>query len=281
MQTGEEDGRMTHWTHKLFVENAELYLPSLEQALDRADAEATAIARLLGESDVDAGARVLDVACGIGRHAIPLAERGYKVTGVDISPLFVQRARERATAAEVDVRFVVGDMQEAETLLGVEAPFHAFVNMFTSNGYYGQAGDLSLFSQLRRLASPRAVLVVLTANRDWLVRNFEPEGLDKAGTIRILQRRALDLETSTMHNDWEFYEGADESLTLRLNLQMEHRLYSLHEFKDLLEAAGWNYLRGFGSDRGPDFQIGELTYDSMAMWVVAGLAETPQRGVST
>ena len=268
-QTAEEGGPPTHWTHTLFVENAELYLPSLEQALDRADAEASAVARLLSESGVDAGARVLDMACGIGRHAIPLAERDYRVTGVDISPLFVQRARERATAAEVDVRFIVGDMQEAEDLLGTEPPFEAFVSMFTSNGYYGQAGDLSLFSQLKRLASPGAVLVVLTANRDWLVRNFEPEGFDKAGTIRILQRRALDLETSTMHNDWEFYEGADESLTLRLKLQMEHRLYSLHEFKDLIQAAGWNYLRSFGSDRGPDFELGDLTYDSMAMWVVA------------
>ena len=261
--------RETHWTHKLFVENADLYLPFLEQALDRADAEASAVARLLGESGADVGARVLDVACGIGRHAIPLAERGYRVTGIDVSPLFVQRARERATAAGVDVRLIAGDMQEAENVLGAAAPFDAFVSMCTSIGYYGRDGDLSLFSQLRRMASPGAVLVVLTANRDWLVRNFEPEGLDKAGTMRILQRRTLDLESSTIHNDWEFYEGADESLRLTLKLQMEHRLYSLHEFKELIEAAGWSYLKGLGSDRGPDFEVGKLTYDSMAMWVVA------------
>ena len=37
------------------------------------------------------------------------------------------------------------------------------------------------------------VLVVMTVNRDWLVRNFEPEGMEKAGSFRVLQRRSLDL----------------------------------------------------------------------------------------
>ena len=128
---------------------------------------------------------------------------------------------------------------------------------------------MSLFRQLRSLAAPGAVLVVLTANRDWLVRNFEPEALEKAGSIRVLQKRTLDLETSCIQSDWEFYEGRGKGLRRRLKLEMEHRVYSLHELKSLLEETGWRYLQGLGSDRGPDFQLGEMTSDSMAMWVVA------------
>ena len=263
-----EAGRK-HWTHRLFVDEAEVYLPFLEQAMDRAPAECDALATLFGEYGVPADGTVLDVACGIGRHSIPLAQRGYKVTGIDLSPLFVQKGRESAEAAGVDVRLVVGDMQDAEEQLGAEAPFDALISMFTSHGYYGRDADLSLFQQLRRLASSGAVLVVRTAHRDWLVRNFEPEGLDMAGPIRILQNRALDLETSTMHNDWSFFEGNGDDLKLRLRLAMDHRLYSLHEFKELIEEAGWRYTRGFGSERGPDFKLEELTYDSMTMWVVA------------
>ena len=246
-----------HWTHRLFVENAEVYLPFLEQAMDRALAEAKAVAGLLEEHGVAAGAGVLDVACGIGRHAIPLAQRGYRVTGIDISPLFVRKARESAVGAGVDARFVLGDMQDAEAILREEAPFDAFISMFTSIGYYGRDGDLSLFRQLRRLAAAGALLVVLTANRDWLVRNFEPEGLDKTEAIRVLQNRTLDLEASVMHNDWSFFEGANESLRLLLRLQMEHRIYGMHDLVELVHEAGWRYLAAFGSDRGPDSQLGE------------------------
>jgi cyclopropane fatty-acyl-phospholipid synthase-like methyltransferase len=61
----------THWTQRLFVENAELYLPFLELARDRAKGEVSALAGLLDRSGVPTGARVLDVACGIGGHAVP------------------------------------------------------------------------------------------------------------------------------------------------------------------------------------------------------------------
>ena len=258
-----------HWTHRLFVEEPEIYLPFLEKALDRAPAEASALASLFGKNGVPPGGRVLDMACGIGRHSIPLAQLGYRVTGVDISPLYVKKAKERAAATGVDVRFFVGDGQEAGAMLDTYGPFDAFINMFTSHGFYGREGDLSLFRQLQQLASPGAVLVVLTANRDWLVRNFEAEGLDLAGGIRILQDRTLDLETSTLHNEWTFIEGNGDKMRLRLTLEMDHRVYSLHEFKELIEEARWQYVAAFGSDRAPDFKLEGLTTDSMTMWVVA------------
>ena len=39
---------------------------------------------------------VLDLACGFGRFSIPLARKGYNVTGIDITPIFIERAREIA-----------------------------------------------------------------------------------------------------------------------------------------------------------------------------------------
>ena len=112
-------------------------------------------------------------------------------------------------------------------------------------------------------------MVVLTVNRDWLVRYWEPEGLDRAGAIRILQRRKLDLETSTMHGDWEIYEGECDDLRLQMKVQLAHRVYSLHELKAALVEAGWSYVQGLGSDRGADSGLSELTPDLMDMWFVA------------
>jgi SAM-dependent methyltransferase len=73
------------------------------------------------------GARVLDVACGTGNTAIPLARRGAVVTGVDIAANLLVQARERAEAEGLKVAFEEGD---AEQLPYAEGTFDAVVTMF-------------------------------------------------------------------------------------------------------------------------------------------------------
>jgi methylase of polypeptide subunit release factors len=58
--------------------------------------------------------RALDLGCGSGIWAVELAKRGWDVTGVDFVPKAIRRARERAAAAEVDVRLVEGDVTRLE-----------------------------------------------------------------------------------------------------------------------------------------------------------------------
>jgi ubiquinone/menaquinone biosynthesis C-methylase UbiE len=57
----------------------------------------------------DKGVRILDVGCGTGRHAIELAKRGYDVTGIDLSPDQLARAREKADQARIKVSFIEQD----------------------------------------------------------------------------------------------------------------------------------------------------------------------------
>jgi SAM-dependent methyltransferase len=57
----------------------------------------------------ETGGPVLDLACGSGRLAIPLAERGFGVIGVDLAPPMIERAKQKAAAAGAAVRFVHGD----------------------------------------------------------------------------------------------------------------------------------------------------------------------------
>ena len=86
------------------------YLYFFAEALEeRADEETDLIWRLLG---LEPGMDVLDLACGHGRIANRLAERGARVTGLDRTPLFLEVARRDAAARGVEVDYVEGDMRE-------------------------------------------------------------------------------------------------------------------------------------------------------------------------
>src|SRR3954451_24201816 len=54
------------------------------------------------EKAFGAGGAILDIACGAGRHSIPLARRGFDVTGVDLSPTFLDEARRRSVGLSID-----------------------------------------------------------------------------------------------------------------------------------------------------------------------------------
>lgn len=76
---------------------------------------------------VPAGASLLDVACGAGQIAIPAAQSGIRVTGVDIATNLIEQARARAAAEQVDARFDEGD---AEALPYDDASFDIVVSLF-------------------------------------------------------------------------------------------------------------------------------------------------------
>jgi SAM-dependent methyltransferase len=60
--------------------------------------------------------RAVEFGCGMGKHAIEMARRGFEVTGVDLSPTAIRMARENAAAADMDVRFVAADVTRAMDL---------------------------------------------------------------------------------------------------------------------------------------------------------------------
>lgn len=77
--------------------------------------------------NIPAGARVLDVACGTGNVAIPLARSGAQVTGIDFASNLLEQARSRATAEGLEITFDEGD---AEQLPYADGSFDAVVSMF-------------------------------------------------------------------------------------------------------------------------------------------------------
>jgi SAM-dependent methyltransferase len=88
---------------------------------------ASSAAQFLDPLALSPGTTLLDVACGSGQVALVAAERGLKVTGVDIAPNLILAARGRAAAAGLDVQFDEGD---AEALPYPEATFDVAASLF-------------------------------------------------------------------------------------------------------------------------------------------------------
>src|SRR6266498_2542478 len=109
---------------------------------ERTAREVEGIVKLLA---LPPGSHILDLACGHGRHAVPLAQRGYRVTGQDLSQLFLEHAEAAARAAGVDVRWVHGDMR----VIPFDAEFDAVTNIFTAFGYFDtEDEDLQVLRQV-------------------------------------------------------------------------------------------------------------------------------------
>ncbi len=88
----------------------ELYLRMLETILTP-DRTAQEVAGALGVLDLKPGVRILDLCCGQGRHAVPLAQAGYRMTGLDRSSYLLGKGQHAAQEAGVEVQWVRGDMR--------------------------------------------------------------------------------------------------------------------------------------------------------------------------
>jgi SAM-dependent methyltransferase len=133
------------WTEKFF--RPEIFTPGSAEAESAAPAEARFVWKALG---LKRGARVLDVACGTGRHAVRLARRGANVVGVDATPAYLREAR-RAARGIANARFTRGDMR----VLAYVDEFDAAVNLWTSFGYFETpAEDLEVVRGIARALKP-------------------------------------------------------------------------------------------------------------------------------
>jgi cyclopropane fatty-acyl-phospholipid synthase-like methyltransferase len=99
----------------------------------RNEEEAKKLADLIERAiPVEAYQNIVDVGCGRGRHSITLAERGYNVTGFDLSPQAIDKANRKASERGLgNVKFLVQDMRQP-----LAGPFDAALNLFTTFGYF-------------------------------------------------------------------------------------------------------------------------------------------------
>jgi SAM-dependent methyltransferase len=244
---------MKNWARILFIENPHLFLPELEQQMEHAEEEVVGLCRIFNEMGFNEQSRILDLSCGIGRHAIALAKRGYYVVGYDPSKFFLDIARDRAKTElgnTKNLSFYTGDIDSVDKILhdNSEKDFDIIISMCNSIGYTDTKDDLDLFRRILELSVDDAILVTETENRDWRLRNFFPFINHDYGNLQVYEKWEFNFENSVAQSTSCFYQKnhSVDGLSFLLNLSIRLRLYSLHELKDLLNLSGWTFIKSYG-----------------------------------
>lgn len=187
-------------------------------------------------------ASVLDLGCGIGRHALELARRGFEVTGVDRTREFLAEAREAADADDLEVEFVEEDMRRFER----PDAFDLAVNLLTSFGYFEDpADDARVVRNVHASLKEGGAVVVDLMGKEVLASIFEPrEWRERDGDLWLYERRVTDA-WSRVENRWVLVRDGE-----RKEFELSHRLYSATELSRLLEDGGFARTEVYGDFEG-------------------------------
>jgi ubiquinone/menaquinone biosynthesis C-methylase UbiE len=220
------------------------YLYFYDESIDDAhsDADTTEIIRLLG---LRKGDRILDAPCGHGRIARRLAAAGMVVTGVDITPAYLEQARNDPQLSPGAVAYMEGDVRN----LPVDGPFDAVVCWLNSFGYYDDADCHRVLAEFHRVLRPGGTVAIDTMHHDGGVRHFVPGPeavVVQHGDDTMVEVSTFDVVTGrmcverTVHRD-----GAVRHTSYFV------RLPTPPEWVVWLEAAGFRDVKFCGGGGGP------------------------------
>jgi ubiquinone/menaquinone biosynthesis C-methylase UbiE len=194
--------------------------------------------------------QVLDLCCGTARHSILLAEKGWPVLGLDISPNLLRIAKERMKQHDVRFPLIRGDMRYLPFRAEV---FAAVFNMFTSFGYLpSEQEDVESLNEISRTLRRRGLFLLDVANRDHLLSTFKKKDWGEFPSFYMLEKRTLGAEGSRLHSEWTLVDKRSGKVE-----RFDHnlRLYSLGQLENLCAEAGLTPLEFYGDYDGQGFQL--------------------------
>ncbi len=193
---------------------------------ERSDAEVATFVKLLG---LESPLKILDLACGFGRHTNRLAALGHFVTGVDYMPGFLSLARQQAAEMGVQVDYRQGDMRQ----VNFQDEFDRVLLLFTSFGYFEDSENEQVVENMVRALKPGGYLMFDIPNRDVILKDLPPADVIDKGHDLLINRFSFDVLTGRFHNRRIVIRNG-----IRKDKPFSIRMYNATEICYLLNAAG-------------------------------------------
>jgi SAM-dependent methyltransferase len=203
-----------------------LYFYSEDLTDERTEKEVSALVSLLA---LDQPKKILDLACGFGRHTNRLAILGHTMTGVDITPGFLEIARRDAMQKGVDVRYQQNDMRT----ITFDNEFDCVLLLFTAFGYFSDEENLQVLINARNALLPGGLLIFDTPHRDTFLKRMQPyHVVEKEGNMMIDRMTFDSLQGRSYNKRIVFRDG------IRKDKPFFVRLYNPNEIQALITQAG-------------------------------------------
>ncbi|MBP9792579.1 MAG: class I SAM-dependent methyltransferase [Flavobacterium sp.] len=177
-------------------------------------------------------AKILDLACGKGRHAIYLNQLGFDVTGVDLSENSIAEASKSSTDT---LRFKVHDMRER-----TEEKYDAVFNLFTSFGYFENEEDnFKTLLAIKESLTEYGFAVIDFMNANYVINNLVPEEVKTVENIDFHIKRYV--------KDGHICKEIDfEDQGQKFHFTEKVRALTIQDFETMMEKADIYLLDIFG-----------------------------------
>jgi SAM-dependent methyltransferase len=226
---------------------------------DRTEAEVERAVRMLRPQG---GERVLDLACGSGRHSLELVRRGFDVVGADISPQLLEIARRDAGEQGLDVSFVEADLRELE----FAAEFDLVLSL--NDGAIGyletEAENLRTFEVISRSLKPGGRHLMQLPNVLYAKEHLPQKSwISGSSMVELVEHRWNKRD--------RYMEGAmipvrfGEVLDELKPIEFRQRLYTVEELKEIMPSVGMavdRIFHGSGKVREPTHKQFEIFVES-------------------
>jgi SAM-dependent methyltransferase len=200
------------------------------------------------------GAKILDLACGNGRHSILFAKKGYQTTGLDLSEYLISRAEKKLKNEYAEyndnLQFEIKDMRKINHV----GEFDLIVNMFTSFGYFSSDGDNEkVIKGVSRALKTGGHFFFDFLNSTYLKNNLVPFDIKKVNGKSAIQIRTIsggyvskEIYFLSDRKPKHYYPGI-------IHFTERIKLYSFRDFKKIFAKYNLKLLYVFGDYRGTKF----------------------------
>jgi len=221
---------------------------------EHSDAEAQFLADALA-LEPDFPASVLDAPSGDGRLALRLAAMGHHITGVDLSPVAVERLNGSSVELGVPAHAVLGDLRQLREVLPADVDFDGAYCMGNSFGYLDEEGTAAFIRGVAKALRPGARFVVdhpLAA--ECILAHYSESDAHRVGDAALSIQNNYEAATSTIVGTMTLeYAGEVAERVVR------HRVTTSAQVVTALETGGFDIIGLYGGTDGRPFTVGAPT----------------------
>mgnify|MGYP001497537485 CR=1 FL=1 len=188
--------------------------------------------------DLREGMEVLDCPCGDMRVGLHLAKRGVKLTGIDVNPRFIEKARRRFQAEGLTGDFMVSDMRD----IHYNHQFDAIVNWFNSFGYFDIETDYYVLKLFHKSLRPQGLLLIEAPNRKNIIQNTR--NIQQEDGHELI--RHWDELTERLYAPVEIIQNGQKT-----NVVIGTRMYAMTQYQLLFRIAGFEVMAVYDEHLNP------------------------------